>query len=264
MQPAFLFLLLRKMNVIDLRNRLNFSIMKQLLVWVLIAFLTNLQFNVKAQPTLTAANTNVMVGEQFNCIVFNTTASNFNAGLPAGSNLTWNFNNLDTSYWPPIQILFQPQIPIGNYAFQNSNAVILLDDEYDYLKTNSDSVLLVGYHNHFTEFTEDYYNPVKKLQYPFTFNNSFTDNFSGQAWGMVSPFSITGNITVTADGYGTLVLPSGTVNNVLRVRSVKVTAGNNSIDSATILDWYLAGVHVPILKLTKVKYTLPNYNTTYY
>lgn len=224
---------------------------------------------VKAQPTLTATNTNVVVGEQFMSNEFSFNASQFNASLVSGPNQTWNFSTLTSSFFPPISILFQPYLPTGGYnAFPTSDAVIGCDDEYEFLKTNNDSVMLVGFINHFTEELRQFSNPIKKLQYPFSFNNTFTDNFAGQYKSMSPWINFSGNLNVTADGYGTLILPGGTITNVLRVKSILIRTSFhpnfNNIDSITTLDWYLPGIHVPVLKIIKQKYSSPNYNATDY
>lgn len=243
--------------------------MKRLFLLILIAFSGVANFKAKAQPTLTAANTNVVIGEQFISNEFSFNAAQFNSSLTSGLNQTWNFSNLTSVFFPPINVYFQPNhLPLGPNPYPAANVVTGCDDEYEYLKVNADSVVMVGYYNHFTEETVDYSNSVKKNQYPFTYNNSFTDNFAGIGDGMGPPVPLTGNIKVTADGYGTLILPNGTVANVLRVKSLKVTTTSlpnlTALDTITNLDWYLPGVHVPILRLSKQQFFAPNYSATYY
>lgn len=243
--------------------------MKRLFLLILIAFFGSLQIKLNAQPTLTAANTNIVIGEQFISNVFSGNAAPFNSGLPAGPNSTWNFSGLTSIFFPPLTVYFQPNhLPIGSNPYPAANVVTGCDDEYEYLKANADSVVMVGYYNHFTEETVDYSNSMKKLHYPVTFNSSFLDNFAGIGDGMGPPIPVNGNIAMVADGFGTLILPGGTITNVLRVKSVIATtrfySNLTAIDTVTYLDWYLPGVHVPILRLSKLQFFAPNYSATYY
>jgi len=65
-----------------------------------------------------------------------------------------------------------------------------------------------------------YSDPMEILRYPFTFNDSYRDSFVCDfTSGM--PFNRRGEITVEADGYGTLILPHATFTNTLRVKTVE-------------------------------------------
>src|SRR5687768_16784795 len=68
--------------------------MKRLLLPVLIAFLSASGNSVLAQPTLTAANANLRIGDQFIVNQINPTAANLTAAGTTGANLTWNFGTL--------------------------------------------------------------------------------------------------------------------------------------------------------------------------
>lgn len=60
------------------------------------------------------------------------------------------------------------------------------------------------------------------LKFPITYNDVFNETFSGtfENIGAGQIFDRGGTIEIKSDGYGDLILPYTTVNNVLRVRSV--------------------------------------------
>ena len=85
-------------------------------------------------------------------------------------------------------------------------------------------------------------------------NDTYVDPFAstfvnGGTWDRA------GDITVTADGYGTLMLPNATITNVLRV---KVSEDYGDSYSGTelyhyntdIYMFYKPGIHIPVLSLT--------------
>ncbi len=102
----------------------------------------------------------------------------------------------------------------------------------------------------------DYSNPVKFMQYPFTNGDSFTDTYSGPAeLDGEAYYQRSGSITVTADGFGTVITPEGAVPNVLRVHSVETHTDNPSLGSNIdfVYDtykWLAPGIKVPILTVT--------------
>jgi hypothetical protein len=62
-----------------------------------------------------------------------------------------------------------------------------------------------------------YDDPEQIIQLPYTYNDSFLDNFSGVSYiPGFGAFPFDGYLDFEADGYGTLILPTGTYNNVVR------------------------------------------------
>jgi hypothetical protein len=55
------------------------------------------------------------------------------------------------------------------------------------------------------------------LELPYSLNSSFVDDFEGTSYiPAFGAFPFDGNLDFEADGYGTLILPTGTYNNVVR------------------------------------------------
>ncbi|MFI5149815.1 MAG: T9SS type A sorting domain-containing protein [Bacteroidia bacterium] len=93
------------------------------------------------------------------------------------------------------------------------------------------------------------------LTFPFTYTNSFSDNFRGHTVGAGLPDSIIGSNSVTADAWGTLKVPGGTTyTNALRVKETETY-----VDSVlgivgfhytyTTYYWYVSTQSAPVFYL---------------
>ena len=100
-----------------------------------------------------------------------------------------------------------------------------------------------------------YYNSYDVARRPVTYNTVYNDSFSVSIPG-ATPTSGRGIITQTGDAYGTLILPSGTYNNVLRVKkmqtekdTVNATPAFYTFNSVTSYLWFDAAHAAPLLRI---------------
>src|SRR5690606_38513623 len=63
-----------------------------------------------------------------------------------------------------------------------------------------------------------YTNAEKMYQFPMTYGSSWTDSFSGTATTSGITMTRTGTTEVDYNGYGTVIMPFGTFNNVARLQ----------------------------------------------
>lgn len=89
------------------------------------------------------------------------------------------------------------------------------------------------------------------IPYPFTYGNEVTQAITCDGLTFGEAFDREGALTVSADGYGDIVLPYGTITNVLRVywQQTYTDVGNNVDDYGyqTNYFWYKPGVHCPVM-----------------
>ncbi len=89
------------------------------------------------------------------------------------------------------------------------------------------------------------------LKFPLTYTQEYNETFAGTITnlGMAQTFIVDGTTKIKADGYGSLILPLGTIDNVLRVKTVydymySYDFGGGAIPifilSDTIYTWYNA------------------------
>ncbi|HWY39051.1 MAG TPA: T9SS type A sorting domain-containing protein [Bacteroidia bacterium] len=206
-------------------------------------------------PILTAANSNPVIGE-----VINGQGINYTSPGSGGASQVWNFSALVStgaqsfSFIDPSTTANAASFPTSNIATFNSAA-----SSYNYLTTSSTSLLADG---NFTSPSTlmPYSNPQKVLDYPFSMGSNFTDTYQGSYTSGSSTIIRKGTDTVTADGYGSLILPYGTLNNVLRASII-----DNYADTTTLgvpfakfrtvtYNWYLPNIHYPVMSLTSIYY----------
>lgn len=183
--------------------------MKKLFLFVLL-----LPFISAAQPVITNAE-NFTTGITLRFIECQTNGVQPGA---SGANVTWDFSNLvangDTmTEWmvAPSATSYASQFPTANLVEKYS------DGTFVFANISGNQNHLVGYVDSIGNFVTKYPNPVLFMQRPITYNDVFTDAFTAQITGTSFSLNGSGNTNIEADGYGTLILPNGTFNNVLRV-----------------------------------------------
>jgi len=187
-----------------------------------------------AQPTITAANFVPTIGSSQ---LYYVADSNSVVNTTVGANVTFDYSTLQ-GYGELSTIYFidPSTTPQGTADYPNST----------YADTTSGSPQNISYHQEFTDSlinngyildiggfgptTVTYnFDPEIIMKFPFNYTNTFNDTYSGEFTFMspgVPSVPITtngyGNDTVTADAWGTLLLPNSvTITNVIRVKQIE-------------------------------------------
>jgi hypothetical protein len=215
----------------------------------------------RAQPILTGSNSNLVVGEINSVALYNWVAPG-----NSGANQNWNFSSITTGTNSNIMNFTITTIPSTILA-QYPNANIVLDYGFggNIYKTSSAEFQTYGTYN--TSNSNNnvvYQDPMDILRYPFSFNSTYTDIYSGTQGISGSQKFSKATYTVTADGYGTLSLPIGSFSNVLRIHTH--TIGKDSTNASNQINfmrdeyrWYLPNNHYPLLQNTIGTYGISNY-----
>jgi hypothetical protein len=205
-----------------------------------------------AQVTITATGANPVVGETFTLV----NGSYVSPGN-AGANQTWNLSSMSGTAGAldhivaPSSTTYGASYPSANIAWNNfTNGV-------NYFKTSSSALQFYGVGS--SSAVQTYSNPEDFLHYPFSMSNTYTDPFiasyvsSGYTWYRK------GNVTITADGYGTLITPSGTFSNVLRVHMVETYTDSAFIGMPYVMNtssdqytWYRNGTHMMVANVFSI------------
>jgi len=195
------------------------------------------------QVTLTSSLHGIVPGLTSSVLKVDTTG--FNPGA-SGSAQTWNFSSLftigtainsnyvDPSTTPYSSVYSSATVSNGDGSGGYSY-YIQSGTELDYIG-GSDGVTYVYY-----------FDPLVVNKFPFSFGDGYVDNFSAYYSGV----SRTGTMTLTADGSGTLILPSGSYS-ALRVKSIENYTDSTSsvVVHVNIItyNWYIATEHFPVLQ----------------
>jgi len=168
-----------------------------------------------AQPEITQSNM-PLVGDH---VVIGICSDAVNPGNE-GAMQTWDMSNLTEAeeqfftYIAPSEGPRSDSFPAANLC-----AVSWLDD-YSYYNIGTSSLSVEGHvatidPNDTSVFVLN--NTEKILGLPYTYNDNFTDSFDGNIYfSNLGTFSFDGTLDFEADGYGTLVLPNATYQNVVR------------------------------------------------
>ncbi|MCK6648848.1 MAG: T9SS type A sorting domain-containing protein [Bacteroidia bacterium] len=171
--------------------------------------------------------------------------SSFNTGLLSinGTGVTWNASALTVasgiptihlSYGAPLSTPNGTLYPNSNFASGDPALSTVVGVEY--YNFSADSVVMWGSYESNTSH-EIFQNPDRRLIFPFAYGQSFTDTYSKTNYSNATTVSSyqTGSRTVSFNGYGTLILPQGTVSNVALISEVRTNSlGPNS----TEYTWY--------------------------
>ncbi len=194
-----------------------------------------------AQPTLTAASNNPVVGDVLFFHACDTTGVNMGT---TGASVTWNFASLSQTGLDTTTYVSCPTTPYCD-SFPGSNiAATDQHGNYSYYVTNSGALSYLGYQNSTTSL--HYTNPIDYIYFPLSYNSQHTDTGVNTFTG--------GNITYIdsfkCDGYGTLILPSGTYYNVLRIHetqnAIETYLSSTYYWRSEYYLWYIAGTHAAL------------------
>lgn len=207
---------------------------------------------VKAQPTLTAANFNMVLGDHLTAHVF--TFSSLNPGN-AGANQTWNFATTSSTQTNTLDVVLPGSTPAGS-QFPNADLAVGFSGNYEYIIANNNLYARNGVYSN-GNIGVFYTNDETYVTYPFTYGSTSTDNFSANFYSGVQWYR-TGTMNVNADGYGTIILPYGSISNVLRLAYTETWSDVSSLGTfngqTTGYMWVKPGTHGSIYSMAETTY----------
>ena len=209
-------------------------------IFAVIALLTA----ANAQPTLTGANMNPVHGDGFYGHYVDTNVSKG----PSGANVTWNLASV-TELALDSTLAYNCSATPHCSSFPGSNIAELNFGDYIYYNTSATSQKALGAYSLGTVYLFD--NTIDIMRYPFNYTNAYVDTLH---FGSASYDDFYTEIdSFIYDGYGTLVLPTGTDTGVVRVRNITYSHDSSS-GSVTdyryeTYNWYKPGFHNPIFTI---------------
>jgi hypothetical protein len=201
--------------------------MKKQLTMLMLAIIHSI---VWGQPTIDNAE-NFTIGTILKFQISNPTG--VTAGNP-GANQTWNFSNLIATPDTITEWMVSPSSTSQGYLFPTANQVEKYSDgRFVYVNKTVSENYIVGFVDTTASYPPTFYtDPMLFAKRPLNFRTIVTDTFR------IAGSSGIGIVTLNPDAYGTLILPNGTYNNVLRVKITEVHPWFNY----TVYVWF-DGVH---------------------
>jgi hypothetical protein len=235
--------------------------MRKLFILILLGAVN---FAAHAQPTLTAANSNPVLGDVF-YNYYSDTSTIFPG--PSGAGVTWDFSYITVSTRDTTTLVTCSVTPYCD-SFPGSTIVEFtgLDSAYVYLAPSTATLeYLGGYMPVDLGGVNFVYLPIpsKMGPYPKSYGSTWRDT-NYQKYDVVSTSMYDHTLFAqksTADGYGTLITPQGTYTNVLRVHTTSISFDTNfyynssGIDTNESYKWYAQGCHTPLLTIVYSVYT---------
>ncbi|WNH08802.1 T9SS type A sorting domain-containing protein [Thalassobellus suaedae] len=217
-------------------------------------FILTTAFGLNAQITLTNATSSPRIGDTFTY----TTIPNYTFNVEqSGANQTWDFSSatgtVDAFSYIALSNAQEPtSFPLSNIVAHSS----VTNSESYYSSSNTvlaiEGLLSTGVARLIYSDKQEF------LKYPITYNDVFNETFSGNLENIAAgqTFIRTGTTQINADGFGTLILPYTTVNNVLRIKITNTYSDTFSgfpvsNGSDTIFVWYNANTNNFIASATK-------------
>lgn len=190
--------------------------------------------------TLTAAFNNPVPGDQF---LEHTSSVLYNPG-PQGVDVTWDFSALN-AVADTLRMWCEPDTTPYVASFLPATVALTSDggNWYDYYYASTEALEYMGDAgpNHLTFYTD----VMAVLKYPLSYGDAWNETCA-----IESDTIIWGTSVGTVEGTGTLIMPYGTVSNVVRVR---LTVSINNEFTGTVVrvyhKYYKPGVHAPLLVL---------------
>ncbi|MFN2430514.1 MAG: T9SS type A sorting domain-containing protein [Cryomorphaceae bacterium] len=200
-----------------------------------------------------------------------------------GENQTWDYSDLNPSGNITLDVHTavspdgQPaadSYPTATHVFEPFN---VNNTDAEYKRFSDDKLEMLGIHYNPNQTSTpkliDYTDPRTELEFPLTYGATFSDTYANEQGNSIEDYHETAEFTATVDAWGTMILPSGTFEDVLRVRYDVVgdftTFGSSSeeIDpfTETIYAYYTAGIPSPLIRIAIRDYeTYSTFSRKYY
>ena len=138
----------------------------------------------------------------------------------SGKNQTWDFSSLKEKKDDlTIEEMILPQKTSFATKFPESNLVEKYSDgRLVFMNKTENENHLLGFVDTNSNMTMNYTKPMLFAKRPIKFKDNFQGNYEAEYSVKGMDFKGKGEVSITADGYGTLILPNGKYENVLRVK----------------------------------------------
>jgi hypothetical protein len=205
-----------------------------------------------AQPILDAANSAPQPGQSYT----------INQGLyqpppVGGAAQVWDFSTLATQGSALVELV-APAGTASAASFPTSDVVetSVASAQLRYFENSPLGLILLGYSAPSQGFLLPFSPPIMARPYPCTFDNEWSGTYGGSTTFQGFNVLVSGSYEGEADGYGTVVMPWGTVENVLRTRllltetQLFIGAGQ-SVNQQETWDFHAPGSSYPLIRFSE-------------
>lgn len=187
-----------------------------------------------AQPSVTRAGVD-RINNTISLKAEDVSGTSITAGA-AGANITWDFS----AYTGTNSTAYVSRVCPGQancFRFPGANRITTMTnvDTNDFsAMTDTEATMLGSYSGPaLGDVTVTYTNPLTEYMFPITYLQQFNDTYAfSSVSAAIGNVDETGQVSVSVDGYGTVITPKGTYQNVLRIKRMRT--GTQVIASSPI------------------------------
>lgn len=181
----------------------------------------------------------------------------YRAITDSGDDCVWDFSR---PAQPPIERYADYYRPISNDTTRIAKHFY---GASRYYRLSSDTLFITGYET--PTFAIRYTTPEKQLVFPFHYGDSIHSTFAGTGeYAHRTTFAVKGYTTVHADATGKLMLPTITIDTVLRIHTTRcytATERDTAIITTDIYQWFSLLYRYPLLETVCERTTTRNDST---
>lgn len=190
----------------------------------------------------------------------------------AGKNKLWDFSNLKIKENDlTIEEMILPQKTAFAEKFPDANLVEKYSDgRMVFMSKMENENHLLGFVDTNSNMIMHYTKPMLFAKRPIKFKDNFNDVYETEFSVKGMEFEGNGTVSIMADGYGTLILPNGKFENVLRVKisqtqtDVMKQYGSQNVTETTTYVWFDENHASALLKIDETKSSYYNDKSVQY
>ncbi|REC63802.1 hypothetical protein DRF65_03600 [Chryseobacterium pennae] len=176
-----------------------------------------------AQPSVTRAGVD-RINSTVNLKSEDVSSTSITAGS-SGANITWDFS-MYTGTNPVAYTVRACPGQSNCFRFPGANRIATMTtvDTHDFSSmTDTEATTLGSYSGPaLGDVTVTYINPLTEYKFPITYLQQFDDTYEfNSVSAAIGNTNETGQVSVSVDGYGTVITPRGTYANVLRIKRMR-------------------------------------------
>ena len=169
----------------------------------------------------------------------------------SGENQVWDFSGIQ--YTGKNTFCGVKVDPSSKLTGEKEKGLILSEDGCDYAYNSGENGFKeTGYVNTGKKMRLNYNDPIVKMKFPLSYGQQFKGPFSGVAWyNENSRIDLSGEYAVSADAFGTLILPDRILKNTLRIKAVRqslqIGVCGSTQSNQVKYYWYASGYRYPVM-----------------
>ncbi len=170
-----------------------------------------------------------------------------------GTDQVWDASSAISNGAPQGVECVDPENTTAGADFPDADLALLYEGSTIYMRVEEDGMYVIGSYIPSFPITSFYTDPLQQVVFPSSFGTTWTDDYAGSYTFDGDAVDQTGQFTATISGTGDLILPWGSVDDVLRMDITETYTeeglGNTFVMQRTLSEFYRPGVRTYLARL---------------